>query len=95
MRFKVCKGDLLRVTQKVQNAISSKTTLPILSNILLEVQENILTITATDLDIGISSSVVVTAETEGAITLPAKKFMDIIRELPNSSEISIADVVLS
>ena len=90
MKFKVSKNDIVKVTQRVQNAISSKTTLPILSNILLEIEKGALKITATDLDIGISSTIPVDIEIEGAITLPAKKFMDIIKELPDADEISIA-----
>jgi DNA polymerase-3 subunit beta len=90
MRFKTDKTQLLKIAQKVQNAISSKTTLPILSNILLETQKSLLRVTATDLDIGISSTLSINTEDEGAITLPAKKFIDIIRELPDAAEISIS-----
>lgn len=90
MKFKINKNQLLKITQKVQNAISSKTTLPILTNILLEAQKNTLKITATDLDVGISSTLPIIPELEGAITLPAKKFIDIIKELPDSPEILIS-----
>jgi DNA polymerase-3 subunit beta len=90
MKFKTNKDELLKITQNVQNAISSKTTLPILSNILLEAKKNLLKITATDLDIGISSQLPINTEIEGAITLPAKKFVDIIKELPDSSEVAIS-----
>ncbi len=90
MRFKTNKDRLLKGIQKVQNAISSKSTLPILSNILLETKKEFIKITATDLDIGISSTVQIEPEIEGAITLPAKKFFDIIKELPSSGNISIS-----
>jgi len=89
MKFKASKGDIFKIIQKVQNAISSKTTLPILANILLEASKNSIKITATDLDIGISSIIPVKPEIEGAITLPAKKFLDIIKELPDTGDISI------
>lgn len=89
MKLKVGKNQLLKTIQKVQNAISSKSTLPILANILLEVHKDNTKITATDLDIGISSTISISSEIEGAITLPAKKFIDIIKELPESSEILI------
>lgn len=89
MKFKTTKNELFKVTQKVQSAVSSKTTLPILSNLLLECENNLLKITATDLDMGISSTLPVQIEAEGAITLPAKKFTDIIKELPDSKEISV------
>jgi len=89
MKFQAKKDEFLKITQKVQNAISSKTTLPILSNILLEAHNKKLKITATDLDIGISSTIPIEAGEEGAITLPAKKFIDIIKELPDGENISI------
>ncbi|MBN1353994.1 MAG: DNA polymerase III subunit beta [Candidatus Omnitrophica bacterium] len=87
MKFKTSKEDLLKTIQKVQNAISPKTTLPILANILFEAEKNVMKITATDLDIGISSKIPIKTDMEGAITLPAKKFIDIIKELPESGDI--------
>lgn len=89
MKFKVGKNQLFKTIQKVQNAISSKSTLPILSNILLETCKNFIKITATDLDIGISATIPIKPDTEGATTLPAKKFIDIVKELPDSEEIFI------
>ena len=89
MRFTITKNDILKITQRVQNAISPKSALPVLSNILLEACKNKIKLTATDLDIGISSYIPVKPEIEGAITLPAKKFIDIIKELPESKDILI------
>lgn len=82
MKFKVEKGILLNGIQKVQNIISPRSALPILSNILLEIQQNNLKLIATDLDIGISCIIPVDAQEPGAITVPAKRFGDIIKELP-------------
>ena len=90
MKFKTNKDQLFKTIQKVQNAISSKNTLPILSNILLEAHKDIIKITATDLDIGISSTMAIKPEKEGAITLPAKKFLDIIKELPDGVDVSLS-----
>ncbi len=84
MRFKVDKSDLLNGIQVVQNIVTGRATLPILSNILLETQANNLRLIATDLDIGISCVVSVNIIEEGAITLSAKRFSDIIKELPDS-----------
>jgi len=89
MKFKTNKNQLLETIQKVQNAVSPKTTLPILSNMLLEARKNEVKVTATDLDMGISTTMPATPEVEGAITLPAKKFLDIIKELPNAGDILI------
>jgi DNA polymerase-3 subunit beta len=90
MKFKTDKNQIFKTIQKVQNAISSKSTLPILSNILLEADKNFIKITATDLDIGISSTIPIKPEKEGAITLPAKKFLDVIKELPDGGDISFS-----
>jgi len=90
MKFKTDKNQLFKTVQKVQNAISSKSTLPILANILMETHKDTVRITATDLDVGISSTMPLKPEMEGAITLPAKKFIDIIKELPDSGDISVS-----
>jgi DNA polymerase-3 subunit beta len=85
MKFKAEKADLLSAIQSVQNIISTKATLPILSHILIEGQQNNLRLTATDLDIGISCAVPVDMQEAGAITIPAKRFSDIIKELPSDT----------
>lgn len=84
MKFKVEKDVLLKGIQIVQNVIVAKATLPILSNILLETQQGKLRLTATDLDIGISCEIPVDMQEPGSITLPAKRFSDIVKELPVS-----------
>ncbi|MDD4893850.1 MAG: DNA polymerase III subunit beta [Candidatus Omnitrophica bacterium] len=85
MKLEVEKNTLLNGIQKVQNVISSKSTLPILSNILIDAQQSKLKLTATDLDIGISCAVPVDIQEPGIITIPAKRFGDIIKELPDDS----------
>jgi len=88
MKFKIKKDVLLSGIQIVQNVIITKATLPILSNILIEAQQDNLRLTATDLDIGISCVIPVDTQEPGAITLPAKRFSDIIKELP-ADDVSI------
>lgn len=83
MKFKIQKDDLLNGIQIVQNIITTKAALPILSNVLLEAQSDGLRLTATDLDVGISCIVPVDTQEPGSITIPAKRFGDIIRELPS------------
>lgn len=85
MRFKVKKEDLLNGIQTVQNIITPKTTLPILSHILIETQQDKIRLTATDLDIGITCVIPVDIQEPGAVTIPAKRFGDIIRELPDEN----------
>ncbi len=68
----------------VERAVNDRSTLPILANVLLETKENELTLTATDLDVGIQCRFPLTPPTEqGAVALPARKLTTIIRELPN------------
>jgi DNA polymerase-3 subunit beta len=88
MKIKISKENLLTGIQTVHNIVSNKTTLPILSNILLETKDNKLKLNATDLDIGISCEVPVDIVGEGGITIPAKRFSDIVKELPQG-EITI------
>ena len=82
MKIKLNKDQLLAGIQIVQNIVSAKATLPILSNILLESKNNVLKLNTTDLDIGICCELPVNIYEEGAITIPAKRFSDIVRELP-------------
>ncbi len=82
MKIKMHKDELLKGIQTVGNIVSPKTTLPILSNMLLESKESSLKLNTTDLDIGISCELAVNILEQGAITVPAKKFSDIVRELP-------------
>ena len=82
MKIKLSKEHLLDGIQTVQTIVSPKITLPILSNMLIETKTDTLRLNTTDLDIGISCEIPVDIMEEGAITIPAKRFSDIIRELP-------------
>jgi len=82
MKFKTAKEVLMNGIQTVQNIITTKSALPVLSNILLETQKDGLKLTATDLDVGISCVIPVDIQEAGSITIPAKRFSDIIKELP-------------
>lgn len=82
MKIKVAKEELLKGIQVVQNVVSSKATLPILSNILVETKGTHIKLNTTDLDLGISCEILGDVLEEGAITIPAKRFSDIVRELP-------------
>jgi DNA polymerase-3 subunit beta len=85
MKLGVKKEILLNGLQAVQNIITTKAALPILSNVLIETQQDNVRLTATDLDVGISCVVPVDIQEQGAITVPAKKFSEIIKELPGDS----------
>ncbi|MFH1878711.1 MAG: DNA polymerase III subunit beta [Candidatus Omnitrophota bacterium] len=90
MELDITKAALVEGIQTVQNAVSQKSSLPILSNVLLEAENSELKLTATDLDLGICSTLPVTLIQPGAITLPAKKFFDIIKALPDDSTINLS-----
>src|SRR5207247_3795254 len=89
MKFSVTKEKLLEGLQQVQNVVSTRTTLPILSNVLLQANGNEIHLTTTDLDVGVRGSCEADVEKEGATTLPARRLFNIVRELP-SSEIPLA-----
>ena len=90
MKIHTTKDSLLKGIQIVQNAVSSKNTLPILSHILIEAKKNEIRLTATDLEIGISMKVEGEVIEEGSFTVPARKFSEIVKELPNDVSIHIS-----
>ncbi|MFD0895283.1 DNA polymerase III subunit beta [Luteolibacter ambystomatis] len=89
MKFRISKEAFLDGLQKVQHVVSTRTTLPILSNVLLVASNGRLQFTTTDLDVGITGSVEAQIEREGATTLPAKRLVNIVRELP-ASEVEVS-----
>jgi DNA polymerase-3 subunit beta len=82
MEFSVKKFDLLEELQYTQGVVERKTTIPILSNLLVEAKGNRLTITATDLELSIRTSCEAKIKKEGAGTIPAKKLLELVRLLP-------------
>lgn len=90
MKIKCDKENLLNGIQIAYSTTTSKSTLPILSNILLETKKDALRLTATDLDIGVTHDIGVNIEVEGAVTISAKRFFDIVKELPQDKEIIIS-----
>jgi DNA polymerase III subunit beta len=82
MKFSVSKDKLLEGLSTVQNVVSTRTTLPILSNVLLQAGEGEIRLTTTDLDVGVRGSVEAEVERTGATTLPARRLFAIVRELP-------------
>jgi DNA polymerase-3 subunit beta len=82
MKLSISKEQMIQGLQSVQNIVSTRTTLPVLSNVLLRAEGNRLDLTATDLDISISSGVEANVAEPGAVTIPAKKLFGIVKELP-------------
>ncbi len=90
MRAKLNHADLLEGIQSIQNVIPSRATLPVLLNFLLETHEGLVRITATDLDMGISKNIPAEIQEDGKITIPARRFGEIVRELPEEKDITIS-----
>src|SRR5450432_187152 len=88
MNLTIAKDQLLAGLQAVQNVVSTRTTLPILSNVLLRAENGRVEFTATDLDVTVACSVEAQVSKSGATTVPVKKLFGIVREL-NGNEIDL------
>lgn len=92
MKLTIHKEQMMAGLQAVQNIVGSRTTLPILSNVLLKGEDGKLQLTATDLDVTVICWVGALVKKSGAITLPVKKLFGIVRELGNSElELEVDD----
>lgn len=88
MKFRITKENFLSGLQQVQHVVSTRTTLPILSNVLIEAKDNQLQLTTNDLDVGVRARVNAEVEVEGSTTLPARRLVNIVKELP-ANEITV------
>src|SRR5437016_366985 len=84
MNLTITKEQMINGLQAVQNVVSTRTTLPILSNVLMRADGERLEFTATDLDVTISSGVEAKVKKAGSSTVPVKRLFGIVRELGNS-----------
>src|SRR5690348_18441246 len=84
MRFTISREKLQEGLNAVSASIPTKTTLPVLANILVETTDKGIRLSGTDLDIAVSTEVAADVEAPGAITIPAKTLSEIARELPPS-----------
>lgn len=83
MKFTVAKDTFLEALQKVQNVVEKKNTVQILSNILLASTKDTLSLTATDLEVGINVTLPIEKGIEGKVAVSAKNLLEIVKELPN------------
>ncbi len=89
MQFTIPREALLKPLQRVQGAVERRQTLPILSNILVVVKSQLLSLTGTDLEIEMIARVPLTQPAvAGATTIPGKKLIDICKALPEHAVIS-------
>ena len=89
MKFSIEREDFLRPLQTVIGAVERKQTMPVLGNLLLEASESALTITASDSEIELTSTIQVSVDQPGSITVPARKLVDICRSLTEQSRIDV------
>jgi len=87
MKFNVNKSDIFKTLSHLQSIVSKKNILPILSNILIEAENNFLTLSSTDMDISIKETISCNVIEKGSTTLNAQIMFDIIKKLPDTSEI--------
>jgi DNA polymerase III subunit beta len=90
MELVVRKNDLLRELQLFQGIVERKNTIPILANVLMEAKGEEVRFLATDLEVALRSKCAAAVAKSGALTLPAKKFYEIIKSLPET-DIRIAE----
>lgn len=87
LKFSVERAQILRALSHVQSVVEKRTTIPVLSNVKLEIEGDNLRLTATDMEISITETIPVKANAKGATTLPAQVLYDIIRKLPEGAEV--------
>lgn len=92
MKFSIEKDQILEALQKVQSVVGQRTTLPILSNVLLEAGDGKLMLTTTDMEVSVRTSIEADIDEAGATTLPARRFFSICRDLPSHQvDIGVSD----
>lgn len=89
MKLSIERAALLRSLNHVQSVVERRNTIPVLSNVLLRANDGILSMTTTDMDLEINESVAANVEKDGATTAPAHTLHDIVRKLPDDSEVEL------
>lgn len=90
MRIIIERSNLLKALGHVHRVVERRNTIPILSNVLLKSEDGALRLKATDLDIEVTERVVAIDEQAGATTVPAYLLYDIVRKLPDGSEVNLS-----
>lgn len=91
MQFTINREDLLKPLLQVAGVVERRHTQPVLSNILVEVGDNRLSMTGTDMELELNASVALVGDvTQGATTIPARKLVDICKNLPAEADVSFS-----
>ncbi len=91
LKFGVERSSILRALSHVQSVVEKRSTIPVLSNVKLEIEGDNLRLTATDMEISITETLPVKTSARGATTLPAQVLYEIIRKLPEGSDIEFVE----
>ena len=83
MKFTINRDHFSNGLQQVLNVVGTRATMPILSNVLIEADDGYISLTTTNLDMGIQCRIEADVQDAGGLTLPVRKLATIIRELPN------------
>ncbi|AWX14302.1 DNA polymerase III subunit beta [Mergibacter septicus] len=90
MQFIVARENLVKPLQQVCGVLSSRPNIPVLNNLLVEVKGEKLSLTGTDMEVELSTQVQLeSSSSDGTFTIPAKKFLDICRTLPDDAQIKV------
>ncbi len=89
MKFSIDRAALLRSLSHVQSVVERRNTIPILSNVLMRADKGTLSLATTDMDLEISEAVAAQVSEPGEATAPAHTFHDIVRKLPDGSQVEI------
>ena len=90
MKFSAEREKILAALQAAIGVVERRQTMPILANVLLAGKENRLEVTATDLEVELVAHAEIKSATDGAVTIPGRKLLDICRSLPDGSKLTIA-----
>ncbi len=83
MKFKINRDHFSNGLAQVLNVVGSKAAMPILSNVLIEAEKDQISLSTTNLDLGIRCKIKAEVKEGGSVTLPVKRLATIVRELPN------------
>lgn len=90
MKFSINREELLRPLQQVAGVVERRQTLPVLSNLLLQVKEGEVSMTGTDLEVEMIGRLKADVSEPGEVTVPARKLVDICREIPEKADIEFS-----
>ena len=90
MRFTLQREAFLKPLAQVVNVVERRQTLPVLANLLVQVNNGQLSLTGTDLEVEMISRTMVEDAQDGETTIPARKLFDILRALPDGSRVTVS-----